>query len=148
MESWSLRIFLVSLGDSSMHLGVPFIAPSEREICPWAISSIFWWLSVQHILCELLYAKWWMKCKSTRRYVYRLSTLIWVLMFCVSVQETRKIGLEKCWLCTANCCSVWVHQTVRWCTRQCPVEHQTVSGAPDGSKVNRPLSGLDGGVWL
>ena len=22
----------------------------EREMCPWAISSIFWWLSAQHIL--------------------------------------------------------------------------------------------------
>jgi hypothetical protein len=30
----------------------------------------------------------------------------------------------------------------------CPMEHRTVSGAPDESKVNRPLSGLDGGVWL
>jgi hypothetical protein len=29
MESWSLRLFLVSLGDSSMHLGVPFIAPRQ-----------------------------------------------------------------------------------------------------------------------
>jgi hypothetical protein len=29
VESWSLRIFLVSLGDSSMRLGVPFIAPSQ-----------------------------------------------------------------------------------------------------------------------
>jgi hypothetical protein len=29
MESWSLRIFLVSLGISSMHLGVPFIAPRQ-----------------------------------------------------------------------------------------------------------------------
>jgi hypothetical protein len=29
MESWSLRIFLVSLGVSSMHLGVPFIAPRQ-----------------------------------------------------------------------------------------------------------------------
>jgi hypothetical protein len=29
MESWSLRIFLVSLGDSSMRLGVPFIAPRQ-----------------------------------------------------------------------------------------------------------------------
>jgi hypothetical protein len=26
LESWSLRMFLVSLGDSSMRLGVPFIA--------------------------------------------------------------------------------------------------------------------------
>jgi hypothetical protein len=29
LESWSLRMFLVSLGDSSMRLGVPFIAPSQ-----------------------------------------------------------------------------------------------------------------------
>jgi hypothetical protein len=29
MESWSLRIFLVSLGVSSMRLGVPFIAPRQ-----------------------------------------------------------------------------------------------------------------------
>jgi hypothetical protein len=29
MESWSLRIFLVSLGASSMRLGVPFIAPRQ-----------------------------------------------------------------------------------------------------------------------
>jgi hypothetical protein len=29
LESWSLRIFLVSLGDSSMRLGVPFIAPRQ-----------------------------------------------------------------------------------------------------------------------
>jgi hypothetical protein len=28
--------------------------------------------------------------------------------------------LEKSWLCTANCCSVWVHWTVWWCTGQCP----------------------------
>jgi hypothetical protein len=29
LESWSLRMFLVSLGDSSMCLGVPFIAPRQ-----------------------------------------------------------------------------------------------------------------------
>jgi hypothetical protein len=29
LESWSLRRFLVSLGDSSMRLGVPFIAPRQ-----------------------------------------------------------------------------------------------------------------------
>jgi hypothetical protein len=29
MESWSLRIFLVSLGVFSMRLGVPFIAPRQ-----------------------------------------------------------------------------------------------------------------------
>jgi hypothetical protein len=31
LESWSLRMFLVSLGDSSMRLGVPFIAPRQLE---------------------------------------------------------------------------------------------------------------------
>jgi hypothetical protein len=29
LESWTLRMFLVSLGDSSMCLGVPFIAPRQ-----------------------------------------------------------------------------------------------------------------------
>jgi hypothetical protein len=29
LESWSLRMFLVSLVDSSMRLGVPFIAPRQ-----------------------------------------------------------------------------------------------------------------------
>jgi hypothetical protein len=29
LESWSLRIFLECLGDSSMRLGVPFIAPRQ-----------------------------------------------------------------------------------------------------------------------
>jgi hypothetical protein len=37
------------------------------------------------------------------------------------VLETGENRLEKSWLCTANCCSVWVHRTVRWCTGQCPV---------------------------
>jgi hypothetical protein len=31
LESWSLRMFLVSLGASSMRLGVPFIAPRQLE---------------------------------------------------------------------------------------------------------------------
>jgi hypothetical protein len=30
----------------------------------------------------------------------------------------------------------------------CPVVHQTVFGVPDESKVNRSLSGLDGGARL
>jgi hypothetical protein len=30
----------------------------------------------------------------------------------------------------------------------CLVVHRTVSGAPDQPPVNRPLSGLDGGVRL
>jgi hypothetical protein len=32
MESWSLRIFLVSLGCSSMRLGDPFIAPRQLGV--------------------------------------------------------------------------------------------------------------------
>jgi hypothetical protein len=32
LESWSLRMFLVSLGDSSMRLGVPFIAPRQLGV--------------------------------------------------------------------------------------------------------------------
>jgi hypothetical protein len=31
-RSWSLRMFLVSLGSSSMCLGVPFIAPRQLEV--------------------------------------------------------------------------------------------------------------------
>jgi hypothetical protein len=32
LESWSLRMFLVSLGDSSMRLGVPFISPRQLGV--------------------------------------------------------------------------------------------------------------------
>jgi hypothetical protein len=57
----------------------------------------------------------------------RLSTLIWVLMYCIQVIETEEKGLEKSWLCTANCCSVWVHRTV--------------SGVPDWLPANWSFSG-------
>jgi hypothetical protein len=44
---------------------------------------------------------------------------------------------------------VWYSQIpARLGTPDCPVVHRTVSGAPGESKVNWPLSGLDGGVWL
>jgi hypothetical protein len=56
-----------------------------------------------------------------KRYVSRLSTLFYGLMYCVLVLETGEIKLEKRWLCSAKVCSVWVHRTVRWCTRQCTV---------------------------
>jgi hypothetical protein len=56
-----------------------------------------------------------------KRYVSRLSTLFYGLMYCVQVLETGKIGLEMRWLCSAKVSSVWVHWTVRWCTGQCPV---------------------------
>jgi hypothetical protein len=44
---------------------------------------------------------------------------------CLSTRN-RKKKLEKSWLCTANCCSVWVHRTVRWCTRQCLVRQTSL----------------------
>jgi hypothetical protein len=37
------------------------------------------------------------------------------------VLETGKIQLKMSWLEQPRLCSVWEHQTVRWCTRQCPV---------------------------
>jgi hypothetical protein len=43
------------------------------------------------------------------------------------VIEIEEKALEKSWLCTANCCSVWVHRTV--------------SGVPDWLPANWPLSG-------
>jgi hypothetical protein len=95
-------------------------------MCPWAISSIFWWLSVQHILSELLYAKWRMKCKSTRRYVSRLSTYdLGTNVLCLSARNKRK-KIGKSWLCTASCSLVWVHRTVRWCTEQCSVRQTSL----------------------
>jgi hypothetical protein len=46
LESWSLRMFLVSLGASSIRLGVPFIAPrqlgavgGQQEGYPWLLSG-------------------------------------------------------------------------------------------------------------
>jgi hypothetical protein len=38
--------------------------------------------------------------------------------------------LERDSLVSAKASSVWVHRTVRWCTGQCSVVHQTVSGVP------------------
>jgi hypothetical protein len=55
------------------------------------------------------------------------------------VLETGEKELEKSWLSTP---------ARSGCTGQCPVVHRTVSGAPGESKVNWPLSGLDGGVRL
>jgi hypothetical protein len=61
-----------------------------------------------------------------KRYVSRLSTLFYGLMYCVLVLETGEIKLEKRWLCSAKVCSVWVHRTVR-CARL--------------ARANWPLSG-------
>jgi hypothetical protein len=56
-----------------------------------------------------------------KRYVSRLSTLFYGLMYCVEVLKTGKIELEKRWLSSAKVSAVWVHRTVQWCTGQCPV---------------------------
>jgi hypothetical protein len=37
------------------------------------------------------------------------------------VLESEKRQMEKTWLEQPRLCSAWVHQTVRWCTGQCPV---------------------------
>jgi hypothetical protein len=71
-----------------------------------------------------------MKCKSTGRYGSRLSTLVFMYKYiCLSARIRKRKGLEKSWLCTANCCSVWVHRTDRWCT-------------PGRALANWPLSGI------
>jgi hypothetical protein len=44
--------------------------------------------------------------------------------------ESEKMQLKRSGSKQPRVCSVWVHRTVRWCTGQCPVVHQTVSGAP------------------
>jgi hypothetical protein len=48
----------------------------------------------------------------------------------VYVLESEKMQLKKSGSKQPRVCSVWVHRTVRWCTRQCPVVHPTLSGAP------------------
>jgi hypothetical protein len=48
-------------------------AQTEREMCPWAISIMFWCLSVQHIVSELLCAKQAKSVNHITRYVSRLS---------------------------------------------------------------------------
>jgi hypothetical protein len=71
-----------------------------------------------------------------KRYVSRLSTLFYGLMYCVEVLETGKIELEKRWLSSAKVSAVWVHRTVS-------------GGAPDSVRcarlalANSPLSGVD-----
>jgi hypothetical protein len=40
-------------------------------------------IECQHKCFVLIYAKWWTKCKSCQRYVSRLSTLFYGLMYCV-----------------------------------------------------------------
>jgi hypothetical protein len=120
----------------------------EREMCLWAISKYFGdWVPTQ----VLLY--WSMQyggqsANHVKRYVSKLSTLFWGLMYCVQVLETGKIELEMRWLCSAKVSSVWVHRTVRWCTGQCPVVHRTVSGVPGWLKRTCCSREEINGVWL
>jgi hypothetical protein len=44
---------------------------------------------------------------------------------CLSAGNRRN-QVGKRWLCSAKDNSVWVHRTVRWCTRQCPVRQAGV----------------------
>jgi hypothetical protein len=44
-----------------------------------------------------------------------------VLIYLSKCLNQEKKGIGKSWLCSASCCSIWVHRTVRWCTGQCPV---------------------------
>jgi hypothetical protein len=50
---------------------------------PLAISILFWWLSVQHIVSEKLCAKQAKGANHVTRYVSRLSILFWVLTYFV-----------------------------------------------------------------
>jgi hypothetical protein len=65
-------------------------------------------------------------------------------MFCISARnrvEKKRTELEKTWLCAAKLQLGLAHQTVRWCTGQCPVR-------AGWSTVKRPLSGVDRVVRL
>jgi hypothetical protein len=91
----------------------------QREMCPWAISIMFWWLSVQHIVSEILCAKQAKSANHVTRYVV-LSTNI----FCLSArnrEKKRRKGLQVTWLCSAEVQLSLAHRTVRWCTGQCLV---------------------------
>jgi hypothetical protein len=57
------------------------------------------------------------------------------------VLETGEIDLEKSRQCSAK-------DNFGLGAPDCPVGHQTVSGAPGPVSVNNPLSGLDGVVRL
>jgi hypothetical protein len=66
----------------------------------------------------------------------------------VYVLESEKMQLKKSGSKQPRVCSVWVHRTVRWCTRQCPVVHRTVSGAPGWHPLTSCSRDFVGGVRL
>jgi hypothetical protein len=48
--------------------------------------------------------------------------------------------LEKRWLSSAKVSAVWVHRTVRWCTRQCPVRQ---AGSGELAALGKKLTAYD-----
>jgi hypothetical protein len=73
-----------------------------------------------------------MKCKSTRRYVSRLSSFV---LGTNEVTQVLEIGKEKDW----NRVPVYSQDSAQSGTSDCPVVHRTVSGAPGWSPANWPL---------
>jgi hypothetical protein len=53
-----------------------------------------------------------------------------VLIYLSKCLNQEKKGIGKSWLCSASCCSIWVHRTVRWCTG-------LSGGAPDSVRCAR-----------
>jgi hypothetical protein len=113
----------------------------EREMCPWAISSMFWWLSAQHMKLSSYMLNEEKSANQDMRYVSRLSTLFWVLTyFCLSARNRKRKNCKRLGCVQPKSSSAW---------------HTGLSGgAPDSVwcarlvRVNRSLSGLNGGVRL
>jgi hypothetical protein len=121
-------------------------------MCPWTISSIFWWLSVQHILSGWLYVIWWMKCKSTRRYVSRLSSFVLgTNEVCLSARIREKRKRKRLGWSSQDSAQSGTPDSVR-CARPAPANwplsgklqwrttiiHRTVRWANDHQRNGRP----------
>jgi hypothetical protein len=94
-------------------------------MCPWAISSIFWWLSAQHIQLSSFVLNEERSAK--QREGMFLDLVHWFL--CTNIyglsagnrEKKRRKQMRKSWLSTAKVQLGLAHRTVRWCTGQCPV---------------------------
>jgi hypothetical protein len=120
---------MLSVGQTSLWSGdIPRRRQGEREMCPWAISTMFWWLNVQHVWLSSYVPNKIRSANQDTRYVSRLSTLfLCTNMLWLSARnraKKRKDELKKTWLCTAKLQLGLAHRTVRW------------SGAPGESRVN------------
>jgi hypothetical protein len=129
---------------------------SEREMFPWDIYILFWWLYAQHIMFRLTWEMsigTWSKLSleediiqiymgpSEKEKLYTLSQLFWVLIIFVKVlgtlwsqakKEQKRIRLKK--EKGTDLCS----------TERSGATHRTVRCAPDSpmhGPPNRPLSG-------